>query len=308
MEKAKQAVANFVSHDGKHKTSVDEDIRKAVTDEHVRPHAHEEVTTAVDKDIHQDHHHTTIQPIKAKEVLPEQHTHNIIPVEHKKVEHGNDQDLRAALDRDANKYRDTSVTHGTTHSTSAAPVVESERIHHHVHEHVQPVVQKETVAPQVVHTTVPIHETHHADAVHHGTSTLPAKTLEEFKNEGGTLHGKNTARLSDVEGCPASYNKNLQNEQFDGDKGMHSHTQGVVAGQPGTLDHRTSRHTSGHSQSEHYDLTSGGDALRGNKSTKTMEPRTDPNFGARDTGNSAESASSPHAKGSLVDKLMARKN
>lgn len=69
MEKAKQAVSNFISRDGKHTTTVDEDVRKAVTDEHVRPHQHEDITTAVDKEVHQDHHHTTVQPINAKETL-----------------------------------------------------------------------------------------------------------------------------------------------------------------------------------------------------------------------------------------------
>jgi hypothetical protein len=29
-------------------------------------------------------------------------------------------------------------------------------VHHHVHEHVQPVINKETVQPHVVHTTIPI--------------------------------------------------------------------------------------------------------------------------------------------------------
>lgn len=69
MEKAKQAVANFVSRDGKHTTTVDEDVRKAVTEEHIRPHEHEDVVTAIDKEIHQDHHHTTVQPITMKETL-----------------------------------------------------------------------------------------------------------------------------------------------------------------------------------------------------------------------------------------------
>lgn len=69
MEKAKQAVSKFVSRDGKHDTTVDESIQKAVTEEHVRPHQHEDTTTAVDKEVHQDHHHTAVQPIEAKETL-----------------------------------------------------------------------------------------------------------------------------------------------------------------------------------------------------------------------------------------------
>lgn len=69
MEKAKQAVANFVSSDGKHKTVVDEDVRPSVTEEHIRPHRHENVMTALDKEIHQHHHHTVVQPVKHTETL-----------------------------------------------------------------------------------------------------------------------------------------------------------------------------------------------------------------------------------------------
>ena len=69
MEKAKQAVANFISRDGNDTTTVHEDVREAKTEEHVRPHKHEEVTTAVDKETHQHHHHTSVQPVKAQETL-----------------------------------------------------------------------------------------------------------------------------------------------------------------------------------------------------------------------------------------------
>jgi len=209
MEKAKQAVANFVSRDGKHTTTVDEDVRKAVTEEHIRPHEHEDVVTAIDKEIHQDHHHTTVQPITMKETLPEKHTHHAIPVEHKSYEHGNERDVNAFLERDASKYRNSSVTHETTHSSSTAPVVSGEHTHHHVHEHVQPVIQKETLERHVVHTTIPVHEIHHAAAVQHGTSTLPPKTLEEFTSGRGTLEGRATTKVNEFEGCPNISHKDL---------------------------------------------------------------------------------------------------
>lgn len=69
MERAKQAAREFLSGDGKHKTTIDQDVRRAATEEHVLPHQHEDVTTAIDKDVHQEHHQTRIQPVKAKEVL-----------------------------------------------------------------------------------------------------------------------------------------------------------------------------------------------------------------------------------------------
>lgn len=238
MEHAKQAISSFISADGKHKTTVDEDVRSAVTDEHIHPHRHENLTTAIDKEIHQEHHHTVVQPIKHKETRPEHHTHNLLPVVHKVFHHDNEQALHDTLERDIAKYRNTSVTHETTHSTTTAPVVTGEHIHHHVHEHVQPIIQKEIVVPEVIHTTVPIHETHHAEAVHHGTSTLPVKTLDEFKSDGGVLQGRGVTKLSDTEGCPQPYNKDLQTEQLGADRDMHPSTwrthQGGIEGTTAT--------------------------------------------------------------------------
>lgn len=69
MNKAKEAVANFISHDGKHTTEVHQEAAPAITEEHVKPQRHENVTTAVDREVHQDHHRTVVQPIKHKEVL-----------------------------------------------------------------------------------------------------------------------------------------------------------------------------------------------------------------------------------------------
>jgi hypothetical protein len=59
----------------------------------------------------------------------------------------------------------------------------------HVHETIQPVIYKEVIQPNVIHTTVPVHEVHHNAARHHTTSTLPAVTIDEFKKSGGVLGG-----------------------------------------------------------------------------------------------------------------------
>lgn len=233
MEKARQAVKGFVSGSGKHRTTVDEDVRRAVADEHVRPHQHEEITTAVEKEIHQHHHHTTVQPITVQDALPEKHVNKALPVEHKSFDHANERDLAAALDRDAAQYKDSSVTHATTRSTSSAGIISGENIHHHVHEHIQPIIHRETAAPEIVHTTVPIHEVHNVAPVFHGTSTLPAKTLEEFTGgKGGTIEGRGTAKVSEFEGCPKPYNKELQTEQLEADKVLQTHSHGQASGVP----------------------------------------------------------------------------
>ncbi|KAF6810822.1 allergen [Colletotrichum plurivorum] len=226
MEKAKQAVSSFISGDGHHKTTVSQDANQAITEEQVMPHQHENVTTAVDKEVHQDHHHTTVQPIRAKETLrsPEKHHHNMAPTTHKEINHGNERETRDTLDREAAKFKNTSVTHNTTHSSSTAPVVTGERVHHHVHEHIQPVIQKETIQPHVVHTTVPIHETHHNKPIHHGTTVLPEVTLNEFNKNKTAMEGR-SHKLTEYDGCPSKFDKELQPSEHSGltSHGAHSH-------------------------------------------------------------------------------------
>jgi hypothetical protein len=41
----------------------------------------------------------------------------------------------------------------------------------------------------VVHTTVPVHEVHHKDARHHGTTTLPEVSMDEFNKQHGVGSG-----------------------------------------------------------------------------------------------------------------------
>ncbi|TDZ67512.1 hypothetical protein CTRI78_v002770 [Colletotrichum trifolii] len=228
MDKAKQAVSSFVSGDGHHRTTVKEDTNQAVTEEQVRPHRHENVTTAVDKEVHQDHHHTTVQPIKAKETLPEKHHNNVAPVTHKTIDHGDATATKDTLDREAAKFKNTSTTHETTHSSSTAPVVTGERVHHHVHEHIQPVIQKDTIQPHIVHTTVPIHETHHNKAIHHGTTTLPVKTLDEFNKDKGHIHGN--SQTHEFDGCPDKYDKRFESSEHSHLGSHHDkhHTKGAA--------------------------------------------------------------------------------
>jgi len=181
------------------------------------------VQEAVDREVHQDHYHTTVQPVQHQEVLPEKHTHNMGAVQERQFEHDDVGQTKVKLESEAARFRDTSTTHETRHTTSAAPAVEGEHVHHHVHERVQPIVHKETVQPEVVHTTVPIHEVHKAESEHHGISTLPVKTLDEFKSGGGILTGGQKQAHESYEGDPRPYNAALQAELTDADKNFHAH-------------------------------------------------------------------------------------
>jgi len=224
MEKAKAAVANFTSRHG-HTTDVEEVVRPAVVAEEVKPHRHEDVIQAVDREVHQHHHHTTVQPLKAREVLPEKHLHNVVPIEEREFHHENEEETRARLAREAAKFKDTTTVLETHHTQAAAPTVTGEHVHHHVHETVQPIVLKETIKPEVVHTVVPIHETHISATQHHGMSKLPMKTLEEFTAAGGVLTGNKSAAHETYEGPPRPYNKELQTDLADLDLNRRGHRQ-----------------------------------------------------------------------------------
>jgi len=190
MDKAKQAVSGFLSKDGKHDTTVHETVNPAVTNETVNRTHHEKTQTAIDREVHQDHHHTSIQPIQHREVLPEQHSHNMAGVEHRQIKHGDDSHVKERLAAEAAQFKNTRSEGATQHTTSQGETIAGEHIHHHVHENIQPVIQKETIQPSVVHTTIPVHEVHQNESKHHTATQLPPVTMDDFNRQGGSLTGR----------------------------------------------------------------------------------------------------------------------
>lgn len=202
MDKAKAAVHDFMAKAGHNDTTVHERVAPAVTHETIERHKHEEVQAAIDKEIHQDHYHTSIQPVYDRQVLPEQHMHRVAEVETREFRHGPDhREISSKLEREAAQFADKRVEGQVRETRSSAPVVAGEHIHHHVHETIQPVVQKETILPQVIHTTVPVHEVHHNPPQHHSASALPAVSMADFKKQGGVLTGREE-RYDGFEGEP----------------------------------------------------------------------------------------------------------
>ncbi|KAL9104148.1 MAG: hypothetical protein Q9163_000895 [Psora crenata] len=236
MEKAKAASPEQSSLDaflddlnsqhkaGHHDTTVHEKVAPAVVNEKIVKHRHEEATTAIDREVHQDHYHTSIQPVKDREVLPEQHAHHMAPVEHRELRHGDDHAVKARLEQERAQFQSVRTEGGTHETHSAAPVIAGEHVHHHVHETIQPVVQKETIQPSVVHTTVPIHEVHHNEPKHHAASALPAVSMADFKKQGGSLSGREE-RYDGFEGEPRAVGSALGGSSTSGTHtGTGSHT------------------------------------------------------------------------------------
>ncbi|CAD6584832.1 MAG: hypothetical protein ASARMPREDX12_006641 [Alectoria sarmentosa] len=201
MDKAKAAVSDFMQNAGHHDTTVHEKVAPAVVNEQVIKQRHEEAQTAIDREVHQDHYHTSVQPVKDREVLPEQHSHRMAAVEEREIQHGDSNAIKARLEEERMQFQNTRTEAGTKETHSVAPVIAGEHVHHHVHETIQPVVQKETIQPSVVHTTVPIHEVHQNEAQHHAASALPAVSMADFKKQGGSLTGREE-RYDGFEGEP----------------------------------------------------------------------------------------------------------
>jgi len=191
MDKAKAAVSSIIGKAGHHDTTVHEKVAPHVQKETVHEQRREEQTVAKDREVHQDHYHTTVQPVHDKEVLPEQHHHNLAKTEHRVHDHRDHGDTQNRLHHESAQFKDehTRVGAQQTHQTAKGEAV-GEHVHHHVHETVQPVVHKQTIEPHVVHTTVPVHETHYNKPQHHSASTLPAVGINEFKQQGGVLGGR----------------------------------------------------------------------------------------------------------------------
>ncbi|KAL3426871.1 allergen [Phlyctema vagabunda] len=285
MEKAKAAVSGFLSKDGKHDTTVHETINPAVQNEHVTKTKHENVTTAVDREVHQDHHHTSIQPIHDKEVLPEQHSHNLAGVEHRTIKHGNDDHVKQRLEAERAQFKNTREVGETQHTSAAAPSIAGEHVHHHVHETIQPVIQKETIQPSVVHTTVPIHEVHQNESKHHTASALPAVSMSEFQKQGGSLGGREE-RVDSFGGEPKSVGGTLGGHGAKGTTSLtepegYTHSKDHKSG----LGHNTSGDHTGHSH------TTG---------TTGSTPRSD--LTGTNTHGSTNTTNTTH-KPSLMDKL-----
>ena len=51
-------------------------------------------------------------------------------------------------------------------------------------------MQKETVQPSVVHTTVPVHEVHQNEDKHHTATQHPAVTMDDLRKQGDHLSGR----------------------------------------------------------------------------------------------------------------------
>jgi hypothetical protein len=324
MDKAKAAVGSFLSRDGKHDTTVHETVNPAVQHEKVVRTQEEQVQTAVDREVHQDHFHTSVQPIQDREVLPEEHRHKMAAAEERHIKHGNDEHVKERLAAEAAQFKNTRTVAEGQAQTIAAPTIAGEHVHHHVHENIQPVIEKETIQPSVVHTTVPVHEIHQNEAKHHTASALPPVSMSEFRQQGGALTGREE-RTDSFNGEPRSVGGTLggagakgttsltENDSARGTHGTHgihgdhdSHGSHGLTGTSGSTGTTGMSGTTGNSGSHLGNTgTTGMTGTTGNTGSHLSNTRTTSSNGSH-LGNTT-SQNNGH-KPSLMDKLNPMKD
>ncbi|KAI4592378.1 hypothetical protein KJ359_011318 [Pestalotiopsis sp. 9143b] len=187
-------------------TTIHKTKAPAVEHETVKPREHEQVNTEVDKDIHQDHYHRTVQPVKDRKVQPTKHTYKE-DQDSRQFDHRDDTAANA-FQAEGAKFKNLREVEGTRRTQESAPAKERENVHHHVHETVQPVINRETIQPEVVHTTHHINETHHLNAQHHGATTAPEIDMATY--EGGAGAGKKRGKKT---GLGSSYDNEMSGNQ-----------------------------------------------------------------------------------------------
>ncbi|KAF3918660.1 hypothetical protein AA313_de0205395 [Arthrobotrys entomopaga] len=202
MQAAKQAVSEFLHHGNKHSVDIEQETKPAILHETVAESQHENVVHAIDREVHQHHHQIHVQPIQQKVVEDEKHHHKVIPIEHRHKHHGKDQQIETALAAEHGRFKNEQKVL-PVQTSSQQNVMVGEHVHHHVHDYIQPVIERERVVPHIVHTTVPIHEHIEHEPYLHKGNVLPTMTMEEFTKKGFSLKGsKKPLEHIDYEGNP----------------------------------------------------------------------------------------------------------
>jgi hypothetical protein len=120
-------------------TTVDSEVAPSVEHTHVKKEHETREQTVVEKEKHQDHYHTTVQPLKDSETLPEKH--NYTQETQQKSVNNDDEAGKAQAAADRAGFQSSS-DEKQFESTTKEPTIGEEHVHHHLHETVQPVIEK----------------------------------------------------------------------------------------------------------------------------------------------------------------------
>lgn len=143
MDAAASAVGKFLNQAGDKDTTVEQDVAPAVEHDTITKKHETKEQKVIDKERHQDHYHTTVQPLKDREVQDTKHDHEQAPTEYRKVDNdAKRDDVKAQAASDRNQYKDSTIEGMRHEKTTKEGDVVGEQVHHHLHETIQPVIEK----------------------------------------------------------------------------------------------------------------------------------------------------------------------
>ncbi|CCU99206.1 allergen [Malassezia sympodialis ATCC 42132] len=169
--------------------NVDQDVQHlAPVTRHVH-HRHEieELLREREHHIHQHHIQHHVQPVVDSEHLAEQIHSRVVPQTTVREVHANTDKDAALMRAVAGNPKDTFTQAAIDRSVIDKGETVREIVHHHIHNIVQPIIEKETHEYHRIRTTIPTtHITHEAPIVHESTAHQPIRK-EDFLKGGGVL-------------------------------------------------------------------------------------------------------------------------
>lgn len=169
--------------------NVDQDVQHlAPVTRHIH-HRHEveELIREREHHIHQHHIQHHVQPVLDSEHLAEQIHSRVVPVTTVREVHANTDKDAALMRAVAGNPKDTFTQAAIDRSVIDKGETVREIVHHHIHNIVQPIIEKETHEYHRIRTTIPTtHITHEAPIVHESTAHQPIRK-EDFLKGGGVL-------------------------------------------------------------------------------------------------------------------------
>lgn len=128
---------------GQKDTTVEREVAPAVEHETVKKEHETKEQTVIDRERHQHHYHTTVQPLKDQEIEATKHDHEQAATQERVINKDSEGDqIKARVDARENAFNDKTVEAATKETTTDEGEVVGEQVHHHLHETVQPVIEK----------------------------------------------------------------------------------------------------------------------------------------------------------------------
>ncbi|WFD31385.1 hypothetical protein MSPP1_002420 [Malassezia sp. CBS 17886] len=169
--------------------NVDQDVQHLAPVTRHTHHRHEIEELHRDREHHVHQHHIQhhVQPVLDTEHAAEQTHARVVPATTVREVHANTDKDAALLRSVAGAPKDTFTQASVDRSVVDKGETVREVVHHHIHNVVQPIIERDTHEYHRIRTTIPTtHITHEAPIVHESTAHQPIRK-EDFVKGGGVL-------------------------------------------------------------------------------------------------------------------------